>query len=680
MSKSKPVPMSQSVRDSIAQQYRTGATLAAGGPLLTVADDVHADKARGILKVSAWAQGLEVIVQPWENGFPIVTLIIEKKSGSSGWQEVYSEEMFGGLTAPFHYTIPIDDLIPDGTLEVRGTIDIGERYDGEVTTLVFDSTPPYRDNPAGRYPTKPSIVETIITQAYLDANGSTVKGTVPGYPDHDQGDQLFIYLEKELPEPGDQLAPVWHGAALATATPFEVTEAALQGKADGEYYLVYILVDVAGNYSEFSWTEKIDLLRDPLPVTLAAPNVPAADPTIDVGDIRSHNVSIEIEPYTGARVGDWIAADWDGDPFAETPVPPTLKTVISVASDYFVPVAGQQTTADVAYQVRRLRWQSTQSAIKSVAIDLRVPGPENPGWPGPNPDLDTVTFRSASGAENVVGPADIGQDGTLEFEIYEDARVGEIMRFYWDGREIGSGYTVEASDNPGEAKTYPVPWADQYLSVGQDEAQVHYRIFDPGLPEENYQQSEPTAVDTSALPLTLPQMTAPDAREYSGFKWLYCSHLKDPANPTGPQPVDSAEAAIRIWIPDVSVAPYNLGPGETLTLYWKTFLYEDTGLPEQPGSPITPDGEFSETHTLAPGEEKGFFWYVPYEPYGRVTAYPDTPAPPQSTERWAWAQVHYTAQVSGKAAASAPTDDLLTVFILASTGCYAETLGLPPSN
>lgn len=677
MSTLNAVPVSQAVREAIAQQYQTASTQAAEGPTLVVKDDVYADKARGILLRSKWKDGLEVVIQPWGNPFFSAVLYIDKKTGTGGWEPVHTETLPGGaLNQEYPVLIDAGNLPANGAVQLRGAINIGgsNRYDGAETLVILDSTAPY-GNKTPTSPDKPSLDEVVVTEPYLDANGGAVGASLPDYDDYDAGDRAYVYLEKTLPQPGHPpLTPIWQGAASQGGTAFKLDENALRGKPDGEYYLIYLLVDVAGNVSDYSYTEKIDLLLSPLPSSLAAPEVPAANPTIDLGNIRNRDVAVHVLPYDGFQVTDWVEPLWDGAGLAEHPVPPSGHTIIPVDSASFEPLAGQQTTAQVAYTVRRLRWESGESPVTTVPIDLRVPGPENPGWPGPNPDLLPLTFTSDSGAKNQITLADIGKPGTLAFEIYEEAKPGQTIEFFWDGKKIAGDYAVQAGDTPGDSKTRSVPWEDQFLSVGNAQAQVHYRVVDPALPVANYQEAKPTAVDTSAIPLALPPMSFPDLMDQGGWLIYYCNNLKDRDNPGGGAPTDPGKAHMRVAVPDLSVAPFNLSAGDTLNLHWKTFLYDDVpGLPDKPVRPIEEDGEYTETHVLSAGEEKGFFWYIPYEPYGRVTAYPDVPYDPSPTAPWAWVQVHYTTEINNTPAASAPTENVITNLHMLSAGCYAET-------
>jgi len=615
------------------------------------------------LKRAEWLAGLEVTgAWPEAGGLVGPRLRIEAAQGTSdgAYIELLDTTLARGTLTHTH-TIPGQDLPWEGDvyLRINVTVNAGQPTPSEPFLVHLDRLAPYEKSGI-EHPPVPVPQEGLVTDQQLIGDFIV---TIPGYSDHEPGDTVFLWLEKELPDGGNLPAPlVTAEPAQAGGTTLPVPPQKLRDKGDGRFYLGYVLVDKAGNHSALSQAAPVTLVLGTLPGTLQKPDVPAANPVIDRADAQA-GVYVEVP-----EVPDWKPGDVVQVMFGSAPLAPYVLNSGNFQAVIDVPAAtlraqfnngAGEVSVDVTYTLARLDWESARSPATTVLIDFRQAGPDNPDWPDPHNDgLPRVVVKSADGSENEIPETDVGEEAKLIFTVYPDAAEGETVEFFW-GADALLTYALKVGDTPGTELEFDIPWAFIEKTLGQDQVPVYYRVRLPDAPDKNYQQAPDTPVDVSNLPLAAPEVQFTGAVDtiVSGYLVLGCGALVGDAlgNP-----------CIEVRLPDLSQPPYSQAIGDIVQMRWRGF--SGTTLD---GGALTPipaedEGELDKNHTLVAADftAAGFAWQVPYDPYGAITyRYKGNDAPEGML------QVSYSIKVNGKPVSAPPTLNLITAFYEAGGPC-----------
>ncbi|WP_263264292.1 hypothetical protein [Pseudomonas sp. RIT-PI-S] len=635
------------------------------GPVITIDPKYFVDKDlsdpdndRTLLRPE-WRDGLD-ITGTWavSGGLLPPKFKLEAASGSPDGTYILLHEATLARGDKSHtYTIPPAALPWEGDVYLRVLISINNGADepSEPFLVRLDKVAPYEGSGI-EHPPAPVPASKIVTDADLAAGFSL---QIPGYPDHQPGDMVYVWLEKELPGGNPPQLLVSPQATQAGGTTVQVPEANMVAKGDGRFFLGYVLADKAGNISAVSEGAAVTLVLGTLPSTLGAPTVPAADPVIDRADAKD-GVYVDVPEMQGWKAGDQVTVTFGGQTLPPyTLNPGAYQALVDVPQQVLLSVFGTSATeveVDVTYTVSRLDWSSAASPVEKVLLDLSKAGPENPGWPDPvNDQLLPVAVTSSSGQEDEIPEADLGKAATLTFTVYPDAKAGETVEFFW-GAAPFEQYTLTDDDIAANEVEVTIPWAAIETTLAQVAVEVFYRIRLANAPEENYQQSPSTTVDVSALPLVATPVSFAQGDDASipGYLIIGCSHLT----------VVDGIKYIEVLIPDLSQAPHNQVEGDVVTLNWKGF--SGTTLDGDQITAIDKDdgGEFSENHTLAADELTGFSWLVPYDPYGAVTFRYNG-----SSSDEGMIQVSYSIQAGDKQAVATAPDNVIAAFYLPSGPC-----------
>ncbi|MFF7707797.1 hypothetical protein [Pseudomonas sp. NPDC007930] len=575
------------------------------------------------LKRSAWVNGLPIQVQPpvnWDDGG---TLVIQRSREGGDWETVHEDKNYGlgDPALPYEWTVPASELVPDGSYRFQAVVDTwGTPVTGKALTVVADKLAPYAGN-NDKNPLPPLPAEAVVTLEYLGANNDELKVAVPSYADWASKDQVYLFLESEMPEqPGT--VPLHQAATVAGDTEVAISRAALEAKGEGEYYLTYALRDVSGNLSALALPARVSLVLSALPpASLPAPELVSGRAYIDLEDVRN-GVDLRVKAYANQQRDDGLPVQWGQQPVGGFLANPAgADSLVSVASATVIASFGAATApvdVPVSYRVTRLGWRSSESAGLTVTVDLRSTGPTNPNFPDPvNPNLARLAFESASGATDEIPEADYGKDGKFSFEVFEGAEADDVIDFYWQDQKIAT-YTVLAADKPQDERAVDLAWADLESILGQQQAIAYYRLYKPEYPVGNFQQSADTPVDTSQLPLLAEPVSFPNAYDPgNGTTRVHCGALQDRnALGTPSIPADENDAVMVVRIPDLSQPPLSIKAGDTLSLTWQSYKGPTSSdpIPENQG------GRFELVdHPLTAAEVQGFDVLVPYVPHGKVT-------------------------------------------------------------
>lgn len=598
----------QAVRQMRAQ---ASAAIALEAPLID--ENLLADKTDKTLKseVLLGKNGELIISIPaWDFAPPESrlhdTLYVYHLTENGGREELFSEELNGDDSGrfPLPYTVPRDRVEKWGegvqtfTYEVR-PYNGGGRLPGGKLELIFDRIAPNH----GNVPPAFAAIEDVT-----DANVENVELTLASYADYAAGDKVAVYWLKEVPEDLSNVSPVLTVDVGQLPQKLKVPQAAIKAEGDGGFYVLYLLVDKAGNISRIAQPTAVGVALGPLPSDLKAPEVPlAGDGLIDQEDVFT-GVSVNIPAFENFKSTDEIQVTWGTlelgwQPIGNAPSFPLAINLLAlqVWGEYKEAGSGVVTTP-VSYELRRGSVLAGTKGIE-VGVNLERIGPVNPGpdpdpeWPNPvNPNLGKVTVKGAeSDTDNALTPDDENKPATLTFLLHSAFMKGDKVTFYWGGTHISEAdYEVQEGD-PGKQVTAMVPW--DYIEARKNGVvPVHYKITRDGIP--NASVSPSTDVTVTAIVLR------PDAPEFLGGNiddpvgWLTCNSLYDPDDQTG------AEAAIRVQVPDLEA--YGLAAGAKVTMHW-------TAVHGYAGETPIPDIDKNETITLTEGNVNGFVWRV--EPY-----------------------------------------------------------------
>jgi hypothetical protein len=530
-----------------------------------------------------------------------------------------ADEMVLGPLDPATYfpktlDIPVTNLAVDGKFYLRLKM---EPYNGQAAryadpvAVTCDDTRPYGDNK----PLAMEIPAAPITDDYLAANAGKVSGGIPYYTDFQPGDKVaFFWTNTPVDEDWSSATPVDEVTLDGTTWPFpvEYLEADLRTKADGEWYLMYGLVDKATNPSLVSFGSRLRMALGPWPTGMLDPKVPLADDgLVDLKDAIA-GVNVVVEDFQNHKPTDEIVVTWGarpqpGVPISATPFPRHIPLPNADLIAQYGAATGPVDTV-VSYFISRGGVPSA-SMSTTVSVDFSVvgPGPDPDPWPDPvNDNLPLAEiYGEVSQIKNQLTRADEGKDADVSVELYGPVKAGEVIDFYWNGVFVPSAtYTVAVGDSAGDIITRVIPW--QFIKDGLNDPAlpVHYRISATADPDDNELHSRNTTVNVDAISPVAPptpkfQGLAPGP---GGNEFLNCSSLVS-------TPPHADDPAVRVEVPALNTPPFNLPDGTRIQMSWRVTKPDGT-------TPID-SVDFDEEIELGTDyAAAGFVWRIkPYADY-----------------------------------------------------------------
>ncbi|MFK0267438.1 hypothetical protein [Pseudomonas asiatica] len=383
-----------------------------------------------------------------------------------------------------------------------------------------------------------------------------------------------------------------------------VGKAILEALGDGEAWVVYLLIDKAGNKGVLSLLRRVSITLGVLPTALQPPEVPLAKDglvdredvmvgiIIEIPEIKNAKPTDEFNPRWGTQDLGWRAIGRDG-----FPIPVSVDPAV-VREQYGKPEEGTK-PVNVSYQVRR-GIEIQGDAATSVDVNFEKIGPGDPGdpdpeWPDPvNPRLPLPdVYGQHSTIPNVLGPEHDLLDAELRFELYEGLMEDDVVQFFWGGEYIvDTDYIVLDTDKVGEERAIVVPW--EYINrAGNTTVPVHYEISRTSVPNKGISNSQDVVVNAVVI-----HPEAPKFEGVNGAGWMTCNALDIPDDPAIPP-------AILVTVKDLS--QYGLVDGDTVDLNWRA-LHSTSG-----------DEKVIEwREAIELGKDypvTGFTWRIPYEEY-----------------------------------------------------------------
>ncbi|NIF30280.1 hypothetical protein F3J44_28490 [Pantoea sp. Tr-811] len=567
----------------------------ASGPTAGAPPEVRdiADTDDGTLYRAAVDKDMTVWIPKGSNFFDGSTLTLQVDRGQD-FEHVGDPITIDSSTQyPVPMTLPKKAMLEEGTFELRYQISLENTSESDAVTLRVDRTPPWGSS-------NPPYVEmdtALITDAYLASHPAGIEVTLPAYDDQKGNDMAYLWFASNINDLGEPtlISPV------PADRKFVIKVEDAKAWKDGPLYVLYRLMDIAGNISEQSLYYKLSIALGTLPTNLKKPVVPlAADGLLDLEDART-GVIVEIPEFDNPKATDTLAVTW-----GNTSLPP--QTIGTQTPPYEVQIPnsilrdeyrGNTGAVDLAVSYTVLRGEEVFGPESdTIKVDFSVVGPvqPDPDWPDPiNAKLTPCEVRgNVSDLKNELTRADNKLDATLSFEPYENIKDGEIVRFYWNDVHVtGADYTVDTS--APAPWTVSIPWAYIEETGNTDDLPVQYGIWDKNLTNE--QRSPVTHVKVNAVVTVAPQ---PSFEGLGPTGALNCNSLVDPNDP-------AAEPAFRVSVPDLTA--FGLKAGDTVNMVWTPYQ-DETG-----GTPIT-GATLEEAIVLGPDfPVTGFVWRV--EPYDK---------------------------------------------------------------
>lgn len=579
-------------------------------PAPRVNSSVLADTRDGTVKAEILkdpAKDLLIEIDMWDLAPPpgdFDTLYVYHQIGDSGpKEEIFREQYAAGDAVKFPVPIKLNkhdqSYLADGDHLFFYEVEL---YSEEVQppsdtlTLRFDRMGPNKGLPPEEVPALP-----VIT----DANAGSIELTLPEYSDRAEGDHVYWWISKEIPEGEPTLPPEGNAPVTQADQKLPVRKATLEALGDGEAWVVYLLIDKAGNKGVPSLLRKVSITLGALPTALQPPEVPLAkDGLVDREDVMA-GIIIEIPEIKNAKATDefnprWGSQDlgWRAIGLEGFPIPVSVDAAL-VRAQYGKPEVGTK-AVNVSYQVRRGIEVQGDAAI-SVDVNFEMIGPGDPGtdpdpeWPDPvNPRLPLPdVYGQGSTIPNVLGPEHDLLAAELRFKLYEGLKEDDVVQFFWSGEYIvDADYTVLATDTAGEERKIEIPW--EYINrAGNATVPVHYEISRASVPNKGISRSQDVVVNAVVI--------HPEAPEFVGVNsggYMTCKALDIPDDPSIPP-------AILVTVKDLS--QYGLVDGDTVHMYWWA-LHSTSGDVEVVDwdEPIELGKDYPVT---------GFTWRIPYEDY-----------------------------------------------------------------
>lgn len=474
-----------SAQQADIQDIIINATLLPAEPTNVLPD--NGDGQPNLLSILQAAYGLDLLVPLWDDsdGDPGSNDIIEFLIG---------QDVVETMSIPY----PIDPATWDGIffiapnfLPAHGSAFIWFRVTNDSVGNPNSSVPAIftvdsRDPHLGNQPEAAQLPADLpnpgqITREYLE-NNEFVRITIPEQNDPKTGDLVSVYF-------GNSTTPLIQDMLIPAGGEFvvDLPSAAIMLLATGSHILEFIYIDRAGNRSRRSSPVSVQLIQESAPALLM-PDVPAK-PVNRLEAIAGVEVFAD---YDAPEVGDRIEFNWNGVIFGRVDAPTVSATVDFATINRFA----SPYSANVTYTVTRRGITTGPSPVNLVPVDLEIVGPEPEPGPGPiNELLELLTVRAqGSAADNVITPADKGNDADITIRLYDGAAVGHVVRVYYgDSATVVAEKALDAADIATGTITGLTLLFARIDLIGNGNILSFYRIFKDET-AENYQESLPTTV------------------------------------------------------------------------------------------------------------------------------------------------------------------------------------------
>ncbi|WP_191487369.1 hypothetical protein [Pseudomonas sp. FEN] len=434
-------------------------------------EDVPGDSQTNVVPVEAQLNGLDLDIPLWPNSAEdgeedtIVAYI--------GTRPVGIFDFPGPITDnPVSITIKSSLLQQHGEKDIKYIVTLNGQNTAESDpplTVFVDAIDPNLNNQPAAIILPMDLPGNTITPEYLSSHGNGITLTIPRPLDSRPGDTWQIRwgtsptptLEGDVPDTG----PI---------TVF-VSSLIITNRGEGDKAITYEIADRARNFTQTSFPTTVNVQLNNPPTGLLPPDVVGA-PLINK-EMARNGVVVQVRAFTDFLQNDVVYCYWHGAYIGDQRLGLSPLFPLEFTADYNVVAdPGNEYDADVTYLVRRGR-DDYDAPPASVEVNLTEPGVVNPG-PGPeDPSLEHPLVKGTSQMDNVLIPADRGDNATATFTIYPGYLAGETIELYYGtgGGELTDTYTVLGTEDPDFQVSLNIPW-DTIDLFGNGDIPVYYKI------------------------------------------------------------------------------------------------------------------------------------------------------------------------------------------------------------
>ncbi len=502
---------------------------------------------------------------------------------NEGTTPFFSQDYETTPSFPLAFTLPSSNFQSDGVYSLHYTLQNNAGLEeSDRITFTVDKTDPNRNiTPAAlRFNT-----DRIDLQYLTDNNG--LPFTLPVFSRPLPGDRADIFL---LPPNGASAVlvaqiPARPVAGFDPTTPMGgiiakdkfVDANGDPVYPDGVLQFYYFAYSRAGNETRRPADSILSVAFKPLPTGLADPVIPLAvetTPLIDRADAIV-GVNVQIPAFTNHQPNDEITVIWGSRSLAPfkvgtNPVFPLESPLIPYTTLLSEGTETGEGPKDVTatYRVLRGLLPFTPPAGATTEVDLRIPGPENPG-PGPeNPALGELKVFGGgpSPEENKIRVEDINLPVSVRLPAYAPLTAGEVLQVFWNDKEVPSAsHTVIGDETEFDIE---VPFAFVAAQGDGPRIPVYIQLTSPALPPGNAPTTVKIYVEVDTFQLgAMTPAAFPDMDDF--FMSIGCCE--------------------RIWEGaklQVLGDPVNFSKDDTITVYWQGRATDDSEIPDTSGSEV----------------------------------------------------------------------------------------------
>jgi hypothetical protein len=448
--------------------------------------------------------------------------LVMRAKGLTNWGEPLEEWVYegrGNLIRPddiVTFDIP-SSLLHEGQHEIAYILyESSLPTTSRVAPLAIDETAPYKfrlptSNP--RAPSFPADLGEEIDEDYISDHDRGLVCTFPDYPDYGraEGDTITYYFSRYT---SVQFATPIDTTPVTDNLEFVIPWDQIRVLKAGEYFLFYILTDLAGNKSSESFPTdiRVNVVGVPDPLQARVPLALPGDGLIDLQDAyEPGGVIVEIREYNNVREDiDIIDLTWGGESAGRfnvrdyTPFPLRLPVDSDIIFKVYDEGTGE-TDTDIEYRVDR-NGADYDAPPLTIKVDLSSPGPS----PTPDPENSqlnrVLVYGSDPDLENELPSEDFGKEATVEIVLWDNPppMPGIIITGYWGSFADSFGPMVLTDEGPGDTVTLTVPWAT-IKKVRNGTVPVFYTLSWPV--NDNFQRSRSQDVVVNADRIVMEQPT-----------------------------------------------------------------------------------------------------------------------------------------------------------------------------
>ena len=470
-----------------------------------------------------------------------------------------------------------------------------QETDSPESTFFIDTVAPNHGAPGAEADLPVEIINGLVTKEYLEAEGKVVMA-IATPTDVAAGDIIRGYYGKSIP--GAEIGTFNVDEDFSRPIIINIDKGVIERGSEGQNIFYFRYEDRVGNVGQLSAQTEMIIQLTPAPSNLKAPRVPQAvdDDLIDREDAIP-SVGVVIPTFDNGLSGDQVRVFWGGRPQALIPTDGTSEVIVEVPFSEVANGGDIQTDVLVSYEIDRQGAIFPESVgFTVVSVNLEMPGPVDPL---PNPEIGNPRLRpvevigEVSNDPDKLIEDDIGQPATASVAIYDERKMGDLVRLYWDGVPVPGAdglYTVMGDEAKDQLMTFKIA-SSIFEATKNGIKEVHYVITNPAN-GSNGNPSLRKDVDVYIFPVTLPAprlqhlFTSP-----SGRVSLACTSLRD-------VPVVGKAAIVRV------PGGEPLAEGMELSFTWKGTAF---------GSTPTPVPDYPFTRKLTGTEHiTGFEVYLPF--------------------------------------------------------------------